>query len=224
MRISSNKLLLFRYIPLSFCSCLHLEHRIASFGGFFVFFFFMHSASMAKISCKELQSIQEDIFCLEGYHSFPTEEEYTRLREEYPMVSKKETAHARYVPSSLAHKRRSNTKITLAEHQIIYTYLSILSVSCGGFIFAACTDEGFPPDLVAGGLNIVRVAADSKCGCCFIWILSISYLCPSPRMRRQQYSYFLSFCRTCPPLSLCPPTSLEHSVSLCVGIQTAEHP
>jgi len=32
---------------------------------------------------RELQSIQEDIFCFEGYHQPPTEEEYKRLCEEY---------------------------------------------------------------------------------------------------------------------------------------------
>jgi len=32
---------------------------------------------------RELQSIQEDIFCFEGYHQPPSEEEYKRLCEEY---------------------------------------------------------------------------------------------------------------------------------------------
>eukprot|EP00984_Skeletonema_dohrnii_P033179 scaffold28851_cov72-Skeletonema_dohrnii-CCMP3373.AAC.1 len=32
---------------------------------------------------RELQSIQEDIFCYEGYHQPPTEEEYKRVCEEY---------------------------------------------------------------------------------------------------------------------------------------------
>ncbi|KAK1740413.1 hypothetical protein QTG54_008508 [Skeletonema marinoi] len=32
---------------------------------------------------RELQSIQEDVFCFEGYHQPPTEEEYKRLCQEY---------------------------------------------------------------------------------------------------------------------------------------------
>eukprot|EP00984_Skeletonema_dohrnii_P005981 scaffold2120_cov150-Skeletonema_dohrnii-CCMP3373.AAC.4 len=32
---------------------------------------------------RELQSIQEDVFCFEGYHQPPTEEEYKRVCEEY---------------------------------------------------------------------------------------------------------------------------------------------
>ena len=111
-----------------------MEHRIASFGGFFVFFFFMHSASMAKISCKELQSIQKDIFCLEGYHSFRTEEEYKRLREEYPMVSKKETVHARCIRSKFSrsqtmieHKNYTRYNIKLFTH--IYQYYRFLALA-----------------------------------------------------------------------------------------------
>eukprot|EP00985_Skeletonema_marinoi_P000092 scaffold25_cov69-Skeletonema_marinoi.AAC.6 len=32
---------------------------------------------------RELQSIQEDVFCFEGFHQPPTEEEYKRVCEEY---------------------------------------------------------------------------------------------------------------------------------------------